>query len=106
NKRAASPHDRSQSLEYLIRGELVRACPALPKSDESSMIFQNRNSSNRLSPTTQQRIQSNPQQLQQQPSKRMRTSPKDESMSNNEEPLASISQAHDPSASARDPFAL
>ncbi|CAF5178220.1 unnamed protein product [Rotaria magnacalcarata] len=37
NKRAASPHDRSQSLEYLIRGELVRACPALPKSDGNNI---------------------------------------------------------------------
>ena len=33
NKRAASPHDKGQSLEYLIRGELVRACPTLPKND-------------------------------------------------------------------------
>lgn len=33
NKRAASPNDKSQSLEYLIRGELVRACPTLSKTD-------------------------------------------------------------------------
>ncbi len=74
-KRAGSPNDKSQSLEYLIRGELIRACPALSKTDgkirilssknivsidilESSNIFQNRNTSNRLSPTTQQRISS------------------------------------------------
>ena len=35
NKRAASPTDKSQSLEYLIRGELDRACPTMPKRDGS-----------------------------------------------------------------------
>ena len=33
NKRPASPSDKSQSLEYLIRGELIRVCPTLPKND-------------------------------------------------------------------------
>ena len=32
-KRAASPGDKTESLEYLIRGELDRACPHLPKRD-------------------------------------------------------------------------
>ncbi|CAF0787976.1 unnamed protein product [Rotaria sordida] len=109
NKRAASPNDKSQSLEYLIRGELVRACPTLPKNDESSMIFQNRNPSNRLSPTIQQRIQSNQQQQQQQQqpiSKRMRTSSKDESTSNTEQRHSSFSQTHETSTNVRDPFIL
>ena len=33
NKRAASPHDKGQSLEYLIRSELDRACPTIAKPD-------------------------------------------------------------------------
>ena len=37
-KRAASP-DKTQSLEYLIRGELVRACPNLPKNDGRRNAF-------------------------------------------------------------------
>jgi hypothetical protein len=96
NKRAASPNDKSQSLEYLIRGELIRACPTLPKSEESSTIFQSRNLSNRLSPTTQQKMSS----------KRMRTSPKDESTSNNEQRQTSLHPTHDTSTNVRDPFVL
>lgn len=33
NKRAASPHDKGQSLEYLIRSELDRACPTMAKPE-------------------------------------------------------------------------
>ena len=33
NKNAGSAHDKGQSLEYLIRGELDRACPTVPKRD-------------------------------------------------------------------------
>jgi len=39
NKRAVSPpQDKAQSLEYLIRGELIRACPTLPKSDGERIV--------------------------------------------------------------------
>jgi hypothetical protein len=48
NKRAASPNDKSQSLEYLIRGELIRACPTtLPKNDgKIELLKKNTNSLN------------------------------------------------------------
>lgn len=43
NKRAASPNDQSQSLEYLIRGELDRACPTMPKRDGKSRMARLKN---------------------------------------------------------------
>jgi hypothetical protein len=44
NKRAASPNDKSQSLEYLIRGELIRACPTtLPKNDGKIELLKTKN---------------------------------------------------------------
>ena len=33
NKRAASPNSDKSHLEYLIRGELIRECPTLAKTD-------------------------------------------------------------------------
>jgi hypothetical protein len=33
SKRAASPNNESKSLEYLIRGELDRACPTMSRRD-------------------------------------------------------------------------
>ncbi|CAF0926148.1 unnamed protein product [Adineta ricciae] len=96
NKRAASPNNDKSHLEYLIRGELIRECPTLAKTDESAAIFQAR----RLSPTTQHAQRSSSSQHQS--SKRMRTSPRDDSISNSEQHHST----HESPTNVRDPFLL
>ncbi|CAF3995082.1 unnamed protein product, partial [Rotaria magnacalcarata] len=86
-KRAASPAaDKCEKIEYLIRDALDRACPALIKRDEALTIFQ------KSSPN---------QQSQQNSSKRLRPSPKDE-----EQRHSSFYPTHESPTNTRDPFAL
>jgi len=71
-----------KKLEYLIRDALDRECPPLIKRDEATNVFQNN-------------------QQQQNPSKRLRTSPKDD-----EQHHSSIPQNLESTTNIRDPFTL
>ncbi|CAF3901687.1 unnamed protein product, partial [Adineta steineri] len=87
NKRPASPNEKCEKIEYLIRGELDRKCPPLVKPDEPANIFQ----------------KSSPNQSQPNSSKRLRTSPNDEEQ---RYPSFPTPQDSTTTPNVRDPFAL